>query len=555
MDPQTNGFGAFELIPAGAEGDSTLARWKQIFVEAIRNDWQAADSLLQLHGTNWDFELVHFTDTELQKEFYIFRELLDFNYIDFNGDGPSENDVVGSFNKGWGVFVFNPTARHPEAVIQMPHPEDDFLSIPVGLEMFIRNEAAIMMIAGAGREVLWDEEQNEYTNTYSLSDPTRNGRHPFAKCTEAAFDEWNSWPVSPLVVLQLHSYDHYAHIYLSDIQACAYRDDGKPNPPLRDVGFHEDIVHGMQQYPVNGIDGDTAIIREIDSYFGLWSSPVYSFYNADPPIALVANGDLLGSPNNIQAVYCHQGHNVDRHTENFIHVELDEYPDGLWTPVNWTRWLPGTPPATPETFQHALTYYMPFIVAWDSALTWHALPDTSAPLYCAPYQATETGGNKVYVRWGPYAADPHFDTYEVFYDLLPITPNSPKKTRTSTGYSALGTQTTTGIEITGLNPPLENYRFAVRAKDMLGYTSALSTEIGITDGLIHDLTFCMVNDSLHLNWSSQPSDSVYRVSLLWPDSVNYTLFQTVPDTFHYFTVPDTIVNGAILYQVERVLHQ
>ncbi|MCC6475952.1 hypothetical protein IT157_02765, partial [bacterium] len=82
LDPQTNGFGAFELIPTGAEGDSTLARWKQIFVKAARNEWQAADSLLSLHGTDWDFELVHFTDTELQKEFYIFRELLDFNYID-----------------------------------------------------------------------------------------------------------------------------------------------------------------------------------------------------------------------------------------------------------------------------------------------------------------------------------------------------------------------------------------------------------------------------------------------------------------------------------------
>lgn len=553
LDPQTNGFGGFAYIYNNAAGDSTLARWRSVFEAAVRGDWHLADSLIQRNDMAWNYEMVKLDELQSGRRYYIIRERLDLTHVDINGDADTLNDVRGGFTRGWGVFVFADAPRHSRAVLQLPHPEDDFMSIPVGIELFQQAEMANLSIAGAGREVMWDSTQTQYNNARSFSDPSRNARHPFAVLSKVVTDEWSDPPLDSLVIIQLHSYDHAAHLSLPDIQVSCYLDDSKPNLPVRDLAEHKDLYHGHPFYPVMSVDGDLSIVVAINNYIGLFSSPQYTYYGEDTSVTIRSVGDLYGAPDNVEAVYAHIGHNVLRDTENFVHIELDEYPDPLWTPLNWTRWLPGTPPSEWATYVHGLSYYQSFISAVDSALTWHALIDTVAPDSCMPVQATDIGGSDVYLRWSQPAYDRHFDTYQIFFDTVEVTLASPHISRGTAGYGALGDQLTTGIQINNFVAPVWRYQFAVRAKDVLGLESPLSSSIGITDGQIDDLTIKVEGDSLRLNWSLQTNDSLFQVFHYQQDQVDYTIIATI-DTNTYVFAPS---DNPVLYRVtvKRIIRQ
>ncbi|MCB9357446.1 MAG: hypothetical protein H6505_02645 [Calditrichaeota bacterium] len=554
LDPQTNGFGGFTLIPDNPEGDSTLARWRAIFEHCVAEEWQSADSLLALRDSVWRYEMVEFHDSTLVRDFYILRERLDSVFVDLNGDTVAANNVTGGFRTGWGVFIFSPGGRHDRAIMQLPHPEDDFLSIPVGIAMFQELEMAVLMIAGAGREVLWDTSRPQYTNTYSFSDPTRNGRHPFGELSRVLTDHWNEPPVSPMVIIQLHSYDHGSHGPLSDIQITAYHDDAKPNLPLRDLAYGRDLIRAHPLYPVAVVDGDTNITCIVNHYLGLYSSPVYSYVNDDTVVAIPSLQDLLGAPDNVEAVYAHVGHDVDIHTENFLHVELDEYPDALWLPPDWLRWLPSAAPATSEMFVHVLDYYRPFIVAMDSALTWHAEPDTLAPLPIELTDVYDPGDGTVRLTWNQAALDPHFDTYQIFYDANGVTPESPSVTRTSTGYALLGDMHLTTITLTTVHPPIWAFEFAIRAQDALGQMTPMSEPLGVTSGYIPDVCATVESDTLTLHWSALPIDSVYEIREYFQDTQDYYYIATTADTTYAF-VPMTQSGYVYHYKVKRIVRR
>jgi hypothetical protein len=398
------------------------------------------------------------------------------------------------------------------AIVQLPHPEDDFLSIPVGLELFLRSDMRVLMIAGAGREVDWDSTHENYSNTYSISDPSRNERHPFAVLNEVIVSEWNAPPVNPLVVLQLHSYDHATHAALPDVQISAYRDDGRPNPPLRDQQSHLDLIHALPLFPVLGIDGDSLLTRRVEQYVGLYCSPLYAYHCDSTAITISSINDLVGAPINQQANDCHAGHNVDVNTENFVHIELDEYPDGLWLPPNWARWLPGQAPFTLADFSLVLDYYAPLLIAIDSSVYWlESYVDTVPPVASAVYQSTVLSNNDLYVRWSPPGFDRYFDTYELYYDTVPITLTSPRKTRASSGGAALANPLTQVFHLTGLAQSAHAYYVAVCARDLLGNRAFLSSGTLPTDSTVYGVTLQMSGDSLELNWLPQANDSAYKV--------------------------------------------
>lgn len=526
LDPQTAGFGGFTYIYSNAAGDSTLARWRAVFDFAINAQWFEADSLIQLYDPLWNYEMVAFDDTESLLRYYVMRERLDTTFVDVNGDTVAANDVRGSFRKGWGVFIFADAPRYPRAVLQLPHPEDDFVSIPVGIQMFQQVGFANLSIAGAGREVMWDSTQSQYNNGRSLSDPSRNARHPFAVLSKVVTDAWNSPPVNPFVIIQLHSYDHATHLALPDIQVSCFLDDGKPNLPVRDLADHLDFFHGLPFLPVTSVDGDPNIVVAVNQYAGLFCSPQYTYYGDDTTCTIFSVGDLYGAPGNVEAEYAHATHSELRDTENFIHIELDEYPDRLWTPLDWPRWIPGTPPTDWARYTHVLDFYAPFISAVDSALLWHGLPDEVAPDSCTLTSATDIGGSDVYLHWDHPAYDRHFDTYQIFYDTAEVTLASPHISRGTAGYSALGDQLTCGIQMNNFALPVWRYQFAIRAKDVLGYESSLSPALGITDGQIDDLTILVEGDSLRLNWSLQANDSLFKIYSYIQEQVDYTIIGT-----------------------------
>lgn len=556
LDPVTNGFGGFTYIHENAAGDSTLTRWRRTFDYAIEHDWRSVDSMLTRYDSEWNYELVHLRELASRDGYYILRERLDSSLVDVNGDTLPGNDVIGGFRKGWGVFIFNPRPRHEFAVVQVPHPEDDYMAPPVATDLFVRGGFAILMIAGAGREVMWDTTFATYDNTRSFSDPSRNGRHPFQMLHEAAQDAWDTPPVSPFVVIQMHSYDHNEHTPLGDMQMTCFFNDHYPNAPIRDVGEHRDVIHALPRFPIRSIDGDTMISTRVDEYISLWCNPSYSWFGADT-IPLRNITDFIGAPENQQGNYCHANHDAFWHTENFVHIELDEYPDRLWTPTDFLRWLPGTPPARMSNFRLVREYYAPLVAALDSALTWHEAPDTTAPKEVSIRSVTQVNNNTtVELTWKGPAFDQHFHTYQIFYDTTAITLSSPNKTRTSSpSYTSLGDQNTRTIRILNLTSPLERYRFAIRAHDVAGNISDLSPEWGIIDSLIRDLRIQVDGDSLRLYWSGQFYDSLYEIREYQPDYEDYTIIgRAYTNTFAFQAATDPITRAHFI-MVKRIIRE
>ncbi|MBL0061689.1 MAG: hypothetical protein IPP40_09475 [bacterium] len=551
LDPVTNGFGGFTYINDNPAGDSTLAHWRQTFDFAIAKNWNSVDSMVTLYDNEWNYEFVHLRESVNREGYYLLRERLDSSFVDVNGDTLAGNDVIGGFRKGWGVFIFNPNPRHATAIVEVPHPEDDYMAPPVAADLFVRAEFAILMIAGAGREVMWDSTHQTFNNTLSFSDPSRNGRHPFQMLHEAAQGVWDTPPVSPFITIQMHSYDHNEHVPLGDMQMTCFYNDHYPNPPIRDVGQHRDVIHALPMFPIRSIDGDTMITTRVDEYISLWSSPPYSWFGADT-IPLRNITDFLGAPENQQGNYCHADHDAFLHTENFVHIELDEYPDRLWQPTDFLRWLPGNPPAHLSNFRLVREYYAPLVTALDSALTWHEIPDTTAPDEVRIKSVIRVNNSTVDLTWKGPAFDQHFDTYEIFYDTTEITESSPFRTRTS--YSTLGIQTTTDRRLLNLPLPPERYRFAIRARDMAGNVSAFSPEWGIIDTVLHDVSISVVEDSLNLFWTPEYYDSLYEVREYVQDTNDYYLIGTT--SAPEYTITSVVTDRrAHIIKVKRIIRQ
>ncbi|MCB1058715.1 MAG: hypothetical protein KDB65_00660 [Calditrichaeota bacterium] len=553
LDPQTDGFGGFEYIPENPEGDATLANWTIVFGAAINGQWNIVDSVLTANDNRWNYELVQFSEPETQRTYYIIRERLDSSFVDVNGDTLPENDVIGGFTKGWGVFVFSDQPRYSKTALQLPHPEDDFMSIPVGIQMFQEVGMEILEIAGAGREVMWDSTQHEYNNARTLSDPSRNARHPFAVLSKVVTDAWNAPPVNPFVIIQLHSYDHASHLQLPDIQVSCFADDAYPNPPVRDLAYHRDLFHAFPVYPVTGLASDQNVWSVIDNYIGLWGAQPYTYYGEDTTITIRNVNDLPGAPGNVEADYCHDGQSVSYDTENFIHIELDEYPDELWRPLDWVRWLPDAPPTHWGTYINALEFYAPFISAIDSMLAWREVPDTTPPVTCMMNKVYDFGNGTVEVQWEPNALDRHFNTYEIYYDTLNVSLSSPHVSRSTNGFQGLGNMFLSSRTLEDLPAPVWRYHFAIRAKDMAGNVTPLSPALSITEGYVSDLAVTVDGDSLRLFWNASPSDSAFEVREYPPDTGGYYIIG-ITDTNTFAFEPSVYSYlGPCILEIKRII--
>ena len=64
---------------------------------------------------------------------------------------------MGGFRNGWGLFIINMNATREQILIQVPHPCDDFIAPYIALDLFFETDAFGFMIAGAGREVAWNQ--------------------------------------------------------------------------------------------------------------------------------------------------------------------------------------------------------------------------------------------------------------------------------------------------------------------------------------------------------------------------------------------------------------
>ena len=103
------------------------------------------------------------------------------------------------------------------------------------------------MINGAGREVLWTEVGN-YSNSKSLSDPSRYSNTIFQKFQEVAVHPLIGinphWPL----VFAIHSFDNQSHIDRKSVIIAGGAQNSFTTKPIRDITENHDdkinYLHG-----------------------------------------------------------------------------------------------------------------------------------------------------------------------------------------------------------------------------------------------------------------------------------------------------------------------
>jgi hypothetical protein len=206
LDPQSNGFGEYVPIPAGAAGDAILANWKSLFSLMIRGDYQAAEAWRADYLSDYPYEIVHLTEPETNLEYYLVREQLDLSFVDQNNAAIPADDEIGSFNHGWGLYVYAVNPQQARTTIQVVHPNDDYIAPALAFDLFETLHAGQFFFSSVGREVLWTNV-GTYDNTKSLCDPSRNGRTVFQMAHEAFFDYYVDEVGGQPFTMQMHSYD------------------------------------------------------------------------------------------------------------------------------------------------------------------------------------------------------------------------------------------------------------------------------------------------------------------------------------------------------------
>ncbi len=348
LDPQTNGFGQYTEIEDTPQGDSTIAQWYAIFESLLDGDTNAVDQQLTTYELDSLYQLVVLHDST--RDYYILREVLNMSYYDEQGTpGDTTDDVRGSFDAGWGVYIYSPTAAYPEVLIEIPHPADDFPSPFIGTAAFMHFDAGFLMITGAGREVLWTQ-QGEYNNGKSLSDPSRNDHTVFQAAHRAFVDN-----LPDEFVLQLHSYDSESHEGQKSLVVSAGNDDRFPNEPILDRCVFDDMISMTSYIAVPANTAGTHPDVPVNEYYQLWYEGGYEHQGIGPTIA--TTGNLYGYGQNRQVLYSHLNHRKYQDPENIIHIEMDEFPDLIQDPLN-TYYLTGIPGGvTFANFANAIEYY------------------------------------------------------------------------------------------------------------------------------------------------------------------------------------------------------
>ena len=376
LDPQLDGFGRYAPIVDSLGGQTTLINWYNIFAACFAADTHTVDSLLETTALDSIYDLIVFSDLDSARTYFILREHLDSLYYDEQQTPEdSSDDVWGSFDCGWGIYIFAPDALHPELLVEVPHPEDDFITPWVATDIFELWHAGCLMIAGAGREVLWTEQGN-YDNTKSLSDPTRISNTVFHVAHRAFCDlRPNDF------ALQLHSYDTETHPNRKSLVISAGADDGFPNEPVLDRCSFNDMISLTPPIPVPENTCGNHPDVSVGDYYALYYEGGYRYQGVNPQIS--TNNDLIGYGQNRQMQHSHAGHDRYRHNENFVHIELDELPDRLLddAPTFYRTDLPGG--VTFENYVNALNYYRPAFLAMAEAMDQTPVSDLLSPIPAA----------------------------------------------------------------------------------------------------------------------------------------------------------------------------
>lgn len=500
LDIQTNGFGEHRILE---EGSPTLSYWKQIFDAFALGDTTSVDLLLQDSIASFYYELVIFQDTVQNRTYHMLREQLDTSFVDLNQITVDEDDVVGSFRNGWGLFIIHPEADRNNVLIQVPHPCDDFIAPYVAMDLFIEVDAFGYMINGAGREVVWSESGN-YSNSKSLSDPSRNPHTVFQKFQEAFTEPLLDLdaPHHPMVYA-VHSFDNGTHIPRKSVILAAGTLNEYTNKPIRDItDDHFDIINFTEEFPFEENHFSSHPALHITEYYESFYDDRHVYDNGEEEFDITWATELRGPSNGVQMLHLQNQTNGYSPYEPWIHVELDEKPmlfdsSGISDEVTYDQ---GNYPAGIGNLDLIREYYDPFIIGVENYLShWDSYTDNIAPdsiEFFFPIANTNEG---VVFEWSP-VFDTNFKTYELQFTQDSFEGNVDSWTASND--IALSNMRTNQILFTSI-PYYEEWQFRIRAIDYFdnaGNWSAPTTNIlpghSPPDTLIHFNDLSIVFESV-----------------------------------------------------------
>ncbi|MBW6515326.1 MAG: fibronectin type III domain-containing protein [Candidatus Cloacimonetes bacterium] len=565
-DVQTNGFGNF--VNASTTQRTNWGEIVDLFLSGLFDETQTL-----INQYEFPYEVVQFNDTDTGRTFYMLREQLNYSHFDDNGfpDQP-EMHQIGSFDFGWGIYLFNPDSNVP-LIVNVVHPKDDFISIPVATKAFQLWDARFMMIAGAGREVLWTNVP-PYFNSKSLSDPSRNANHVFHVTYQRMCQEIRSTFGRRELSVQIHSFD-YTHMGYNHLQISGGGwNYNYPGLPVRDVsGGYLDMINSSPYLviPANTIGSHEDIL--VTDYYSVLYDQHGLFFNFGSQFLPISNNiNLPGADGNNQVAYTNSGWNKYDVITPFMHIEMEELPSAYPQTMNYYRWFYGFDAINqqwnPQDFwTQALAFYTPWLEHYALILpTVLNLNDDLPPSNPTNLSLVSASYNNIVLEWErSHSYD--FETYEIIYATEPIDLINPNySTITRSNITTLAGQAFTKATITGLQPASQ-YFFRLRARDYNGLYSQFSNEISIYTGsaTIANLRAYGRDSYVDISWLAQYQSNnqgfnIWRAISGTDDYIMIASWETETDLLgspnnnvSYAFVDNNIENGLIYdYKVASV---
>lgn len=473
-DRQTTGFGDF-LIPTTTQ----LTNWGLVVDQFLLGNWDAAQDLLNSYA--YPYQVVRFIDTDTGRTYYMLRETLNTD-VDDNGTFDTYDDEIGAFENGWGLYIYNPAGTR-RAIVTVPHPCDDYPTVPFGFEAFSLWNAKFILFNGASRELKWTNV-GAYANSKSLSDPVRNNAHPYNVTYTKFCDKIRTEFSAKEFSIQIHSYDWNRHEGYPNVQLSAGYQKYCANLPIRDLSrFKRDIINQGDpvMLPSNTI-GTHAEVGLNDYYGVFYSVHPFEYSNGDTTIVVSNAVDLPAYSENKQMQYTLSSWNDYDVYDPFFHVEMDELPNAYPQTNNNLKWFYGWDATTQKwqmehVFDRFNQYYSRWVTDLDAVLDFTlTMNDAANPTRPTNLTVFSQSSDYVNLTWNK-SDDFDFDTYEIMYATEPIgTDNFQIFDRSNDSY--LASPHCEQINLTGLVTGTQYY-IKIRGKDKNGNYSSASAEITV----------------------------------------------------------------------------
>ena len=552
-DVQTNGFGNFRVPNA-----SDIIYWGNMLDLFVAGDYDGAQGVLDANAS--PYQVVQFNDTDTGRTYYMIREIPDMSYYDDNGTPDENDDELGAFTYGWGLFIYNPSATRP-VIITVPHPCDDFPTPAYGLEAMNLWNAAYLMINGAGREVRWSNIP-PYTNSKSISDPTRSAAHPFNQVYRKFADavrEHYSWREFSA---QMHSYDWNRHQGYPNVQISAGNPRACPNLPIRDLSLQKnDLINAGRHLmiPENtvGIHDDVFL----NDFYGVnYSLYEFTFDDGEHNYPVNDHIDLPAYTQNQQMIYTQTGTTDYDVYEPFFHAEMDELPNCYEETENNYKWFYGWDEGAgvwdmDNLFTNFMAYYRRVLEDMEPVLVdMFAMNDNLPPTDPGNLHVVNQSLNSITLGWDRSSAF-DFDSYQILFATEPIG-ESNYQIFDRTNSAVLASQACQSVAVTGLNNASQYY-FKLRAKDKNGNLSQLTNQVSaiLAPANITSFSAFGMDDEVRLHWgvngqTNNNGFSVYR-KMEEGDYVMVDSWQTNPalsnPTAYNFEWWDNDVDNGVTY--------